>query len=197
MFFVLVLVVFATYLLRKYVLNHTSRRRKESLFIVLIIENFLVLEFALCIFFLAYSQHYFLNPIYISYVYAVAIYVGIVHMVLVNKPKLLQIDYTGENRHLFSKYISILELCTTCAIAFLLGALPMIISYLSITDGSEMYYLINIFLVYLSCASYSASRLLNHTCSVWVANHQKFNWRSLSTTNRRNIKHNANQRSKW
>lgn len=175
--------------LKKHISKSGLKRRDEKLFLKLLIKNLFFTEIAFLIFAFAYSLDYFLNPIYISFIYVVVIFESAICFLAYDKPKFLGISYTGENRHLFSKYISLLELSTTCAIAFLIGCFPSIFSYLSL-ENTEIYYLINISLVYLSCVSYSLSRLLKHTHSVWVANNEKTK-RKLRSINRHNRFHKA------
>lgn len=89
------------------------------------------------------------------------------------KPKLLAVEYNGENSHLFSKHIAIQELLLTTAIAFLIGVIPAYAEYQSISSESYSKFVANISSIWVCCIASTYKCLLTHTRNVWIANHSQ------------------------
>ena len=87
------------------------------------------------------------------------------------KPALSDIFYDGENYHLFSKYIAILDMLITVAVAFLIGIIPAFCDRNSIAPDSYAKYVANVSSVWLGCTANIYRAILVHTMNIWVRNH--------------------------
>lgn len=116
------------------------------------------------------------------------------------KPVLLTLEYSGRNRHLFSRNIAIFNLSLTSALAFLVGIFPAICNYFSFTESSTWRIIIEIMLAWLSCIASIQKNMLEHTRDVWTANRSRAGKLPIISNKRHsewNKAHVYNTKQKW
>lgn len=148
------------------------KREDELIFIWLLLSNWLFLEIS---FYLALT-FFFVPFLPIDNLWLIAtssastLVCSFLVILFIFKPKLLETKDSGENAHVYTKYISIYEMLTTSGLAFLIGIFPIFISHFHISESSEIYIIGNTILTWLSCLACASKCLLSHTYSVWKAN---------------------------
>lgn len=89
------------------------------------------------------------------------------------KPKLLKLEYTGENRHIFSKHIALHDLALASIIALLVGIVPATIDYFDVPSNNLNRFLCSTLLAWLTCIIGIQRGMLVHARNVWIANRSR------------------------
>lgn len=102
------------------------------------------------------------------------------------KPELLGLEYTGENRHIFSKHIALHDLALASIIALLVGIVPATIDYFDVPSNSLNRFLCSTLLAWLTCIIGIQRGMLVHARNVWIANRSRT---KVYVSKKRKLKH--------
>lgn len=137
-------------------------------------------EYVFCIILQAMS-YFLLNTDCSAYFIILLFLTSLIFLVIFantfQKPTLLKLDYNWHNMHLFTRAITVSNIITTVAIAFLIGVKPALYDYLDIaTKNNLCSFLIDASLAWIGCVASAEHIMLEHIEKIWYRQEDKKHW---------------------